>query len=743
MKFWHELRRRRVFRFAGLYIVGAWLVFQIADVFFPAWGIPDSALRYLLYAALACFPVALVFSWFYDITAHGIVRTRPVDEGDTVDLVLKRTDYLVLAGLLVAAGTILFGSLDRVVQSAGQAPVAEAAKEKPPNSIAVLPFDNLDTNPDTGYFSDGVSEEILHRLASIRTLKVIGRASSFAFGDADMSLDRISDILGVRYLLNGSIRRDGDQVRLTARLLDASGYQVWSESFDGELTGIFKFQSEIAEQVASEITRELVVLKSPETAQVTASSEAYRQYLIGREYFHKRPTDWRNLAAEAYRRSIEEDPDFAPPYAGLALMIKMGADFEDPENAWPYVNSLIDRAFELDPQSAEAWMARGLPHTGEPGFDPEQNIEYLEKALELDPNLATAYAWLDIALNWAGREDETGGILQQGLEIDPLNPILLLNYADGFIVRGDFVGWKEHILTLLDLPETPTMAYQVLSQGHFAFGKLNEAAEWRKQSIRLHGKSSDNELVPLVLIYEQLGMQKAANYWAGQLRPSETPAANIEFLKLTLLAHRGSPDLAERARAWLAAFGKDPGKPESLPVDLTAPVLIAAGEFAEGISLLEGNAGLSEPLDPEIVGDDYDLVRLTYWLAFAYQQTGRTRDSAEMLARASRMVEIINQDAGFSDQPDGLILSALDYAATGKLAEAAAALRVAFEAGWRAYYFEVNSPLWRGAWASAEFAPMVTDLLSDIERQRKEVEAIEVEHDFRTEFESLMAENEL
>jgi len=422
MKLWHELRRRRVFRFAGLYIVGAWLVFQIADVFFPAWGVPDSAMRYLLNAALACFPVALVFSWFYDVSFGGIVRTRPAGEEETTELALKRSDYLVLAGLLVVAGTILFSSLDRVVQSAGQVPVEETAKEKPPHSIAVLPFDNLDTNPDTGYFSDGVSEEILHRLASIRKLKVIGRTSSFAFGDADMGLEQISDILGVRYLLSGSIRRDGDQVRLTARLLDASGYQVWSESFDGELTGIFKFQSEIAEKVASEITRELVVLKSPEPARTTASAEAYRQYLIGREYFHDRSDNWRNLAAEAYRRSIAEDPDFAPPYAGLATVIKMGADFEDPAGMWVHVNGLIEHALELDPLLAVAWMARGLPHGLEPDLDLDRNIAYLEKALELDPSLAIAYGWLEIALHWAGRGDEAEGMLERALDFDSPGP---------------------------------------------------------------------------------------------------------------------------------------------------------------------------------------------------------------------------------------------------------------------------------------------------------------------------------
>ncbi len=156
MKLWHDLRRRRVLRFAGIYIVGSWLVFQVADVFFPAWGIPDSALRYLVYAAVACFPVALVFSWFYDITSSGIVRTGQPDGQISADLTLNRKDYLVLAGLFIVAGAVLYNSLGRVVQSAGSKTeiqaVAEVKQEKPQNSLAVLPFENLDANEDTGFF---------------------------------------------------------------------------------------------------------------------------------------------------------------------------------------------------------------------------------------------------------------------------------------------------------------------------------------------------------------------------------------------------------------------------------------------------------------------------------------------------------------------------------------------------------------------------------------------------------------
>jgi TolB-like protein len=216
-----------VFRLAGVYIVGAWVAIEVSSVFFPAWGIPDTALRYLFIAAALLFPVALIFSWVFDITSQGIVRTEPAVPGEHVDLSLRRGDWILLSALGVIAIAVLYGSLQRVADEALLEPIAEVV-ERIENSIAVLPFTNLDPNPDTGYFSDGVSEEILHRLSATRALHVLGWASAKILGQSEVAPAEISERLGVEYLLHGSIRRDGDFVRVTARLMDRSGLQVWS-----------------------------------------------------------------------------------------------------------------------------------------------------------------------------------------------------------------------------------------------------------------------------------------------------------------------------------------------------------------------------------------------------------------------------------------------------------------------------------------------------------------------------------
>ena len=310
MNVWQELRRRRVFRLIGLYIVGAWLVMQVAATFFPAWGIPDAALRYLITAAFLGLPIAIVFSWFFDVTTQGIVRT---DGASSTDYGLKRTDYVILAALAAVSLAVVYGGYEKIRQST----TAEfTASEKASNSIAVLPFVNLDNDTSTGYFSDGVTEEILHQLAAFKSLRVLGRASSFAFKSSDLSIRRISDILRVRYLLQGSVRRDADQIRVTAQLVDESGFQIWSETFDRRLEGIFSIQKDIANSVAQQLVAEIAP-HEPGAGSTTSNIDAYQEYLIGREYLNGRKPRWQKGAIAAFQRAIDLDPNFAPPYAGL------------------------------------------------------------------------------------------------------------------------------------------------------------------------------------------------------------------------------------------------------------------------------------------------------------------------------------------------------------------------------------------------------------------------------------------
>jgi TolB-like protein len=238
--------------------VGAWLTLQVADILFPAWGLPETSIRYLVIAGAAGFPVALVFGWFYDFTPRGIIRTDLSQGEETADLSLKRMDYVILCALLAIGAAILYGSVGKIRETAEATVDQTVQAERLPNSIAVLPFTNLDANPDTRYFSDGITEEILHRLSTLKSLHVLASTSSFAFANSNEGPGGISEKLGVRFLLQGSVRRDNDFVRITARLVDESGFQLWSDTFDRKLESIFVIQSEIAGFVSEQIVDEIV-----------------------------------------------------------------------------------------------------------------------------------------------------------------------------------------------------------------------------------------------------------------------------------------------------------------------------------------------------------------------------------------------------------------------------------------------------------------------------------------------------
>jgi TolB-like protein len=524
MKIWQELRRRRVFRLTGLYVVGAWLVVQVADIVLPAWALPETAMRYLIIAATLCFPIALVFGWFFDITPNGIVRTPPSSEAKAVDVRLRRSDYVILIALLFVTGAIL------------------AHTERPPNSLAVLPFENLDPNPDTEYFSNGISEEILHKLSSVHALKVLGRTSSFAFGASDQGPKRISEILGVRYLLSGTVRREADNVRITARLLDEAGFQVWSASFDGALESIFDLQSSIASDVASQITNELV--QPAGSGSKTDNMEAYRYYLVGNEYFNKRPPNWHENAEEAFRAAIAADPDYAPAYVGLANSMSVGtgprrflADLEE-------FDASLETALRLDPGNAGAYATRGMSRIDSPVADLDAAVKDLERSVQLDPNNPMSLSWLATAYIAAGRFDEGMANQDRGLDLDPFNVPLVLNTSERFLLAGDIDGAIEHVGRLLLMPEPPGPTYVVLSGYHELKRDFPGAIKWIKESIRKSGPADPYGTGQLSFLYDLLGMRDEANYWFERYEEAQTNPLVLLFHQVERYVELGEKDKA-------------------------------------------------------------------------------------------------------------------------------------------------------------------------------------------------------
>ena len=699
MKLFHDLRRRRVFRLAGLYIVGSWIVIEVSSVFFPAWGIPDTALRYLFIAAGLLFPVALVFAWIFDITPDGIVRTKDVQPGEQVDLSLRPIDYALLSGLAAIVTLVVYGSLQRVADETTDT-AAVIAVERIENSVAVLPFTNLDPAPDTDYFSDGVSEEILHRLSATRALNVMGWTSAKALGQSEVSPAEISEHLGVEYLLHGSIRRDRDYVRVTARLMDSQGLQIWSQNFDRKLEAIFVIQSEIASAVSAQIVSEIVSSGGNSTLRATDNMDAYNEYLFGRALTHAREADWSVKSEAAFRRAIELDPEFAPAYAGLAysLVIMSDGSRERVEGAL----AAARQGLALDPDLALGHAMLGVVN-GTRGFTSLEEAEgQLRRALELDPALSDAYNWLLVNLLQQGRLAEAWSIGEQGIQVDPLLASLANNVANSRANRGDYDGAMRALEPFVRLGRLGGPIIGGLSGINREYGRYVESLEASAGPRNSYS-------------YTALGLFEEAERQAAQVHP---PYIRILHQR-RLQQFRGRHIEAHVAvEAFLSEYGYQFEKvgPDDQAWLLQTQVL--AGDYAGAIDrferLGEGNpAGWLEEVT------ELAIVDLINAIGFAYQQLGDEEG-------ADRVLRVETARLAYSKSwtsPIILAPLALNASLRGDADLAFERLNLAVDQGWAEYYRAINDPRWGDVLAEPRFTELLKQVKANIDAQRAIVES--------------------
>ena len=445
MSLWIELKRRNVFRVAAAYAVVAWLLVQVGDIAadnlgFPGWFMP------MLFVVLGLgFPVALVFAWAFEITPEGIKRERDVDREQSITRDTARR--LDLVTIIVVTLAVALLAVDRFWLAGAPQPVTSvaAAAQDPRepgtaqpaanNSIAVLPFVNMSPDPEQEYFSDGLSEEILNLLAQIRELRVSGRTSSFSFKGKDTPIPEIARTLGVAHILEGSVRKAGDRLRITAQLVKADdGFHLWSESYDRRLEDVFAIQTEIAGAIAEALKLSLVGQdQAAPTVQVAASMPAYERYLQARRLIQGRTRAGLEAARGLLAEALELDPDYAPAHAEAAkavlLLADTGSSYGDipAAEAAAAARAHLDRALALDPELAEAHAATGLLYQTLGDF--ERSDAALARALDLNPSLSDALNWRANNLGTAGRLGEALAARRQLAERDPLNLANLANLS--------------------------------------------------------------------------------------------------------------------------------------------------------------------------------------------------------------------------------------------------------------------------------------------------------------------------
>ena len=360
--FWAELRRRKVIRAALVYVLVAWVVVETSSVVLPGLLLPEWSVRLVLALAILGFPLVLVLAWALELTPEGLQRETP-----------KPTD----AGFNFADARIPMDDYGLPGQAAGP----EADRRK---AVAVLPLANLSGDPENEYFSDGITEEILNLLSKQPELRVVSRTSSFVFKKTQLDVPSIAKKLGVDIVLEGSVRRAGNRVRITAQLIDAaSDSHLWAETYDREMEDIFAVQTNIANCIVDAMN--LQTKAEVECDCTTADVDAYEYYLRGRYYFYQMTQLTQEFAGEMFRKAIEIDPTFARAYAGLADSESMIAQWIErtPEHM-EAADRASRKALELAPELPESHASRGFALSINGEY--EEAAENFEKALQLDPD---------------------------------------------------------------------------------------------------------------------------------------------------------------------------------------------------------------------------------------------------------------------------------------------------------------------------------------------------------------------
>jgi adenylate cyclase len=471
MSFVQELKRRNVFRVGIAYAIAAWVLLQIIDVVVPIIDAPEWVSKAMLLLIAVGFPLAILFAWAFELTPEGLKFERDVDRTQSVTSTTgRKLDFAIIAVLVVAV--VLFAA-DKFIWSA--APDEEAVDAK--RSIAVIPFINMSDDPDQAFFSDGISEEILNALVRADGISVASRTSSFGYRNHEQSIPVIADALGVLYVLEGSVRKAGDQLRITAQLIDAEqDRHLWSQTYDRGLTDVFAVQSDIANSITKAIRNELGIESAAEI-QIKALTEnmtAYDLYLRGNQTFARRETLKDVLdSAALLEQAVEIDPDFAVAWESLAALYSSipywGAVDRSVEEYLGMSSEAADRALALDPTLAYARGIRGNNLSLFPPYDLIDGNAEFSAALEADPKNTTLLNWYGMALQNQGYFEEGLALQQQCLVIDPGYTNCAYYVEMGLVLLGrneEAIAFSDDKLELFGGAQTPARASVLLELGN-------------------------------------------------------------------------------------------------------------------------------------------------------------------------------------------------------------------------------------------------------------------------------------
>ena len=446
MSFLRELKRRNVIRIGIAYVLVAWLVIQVADVILNNISAPDWVFFVILLLLAIGLVFAVFFSWAFEMTPEGLKREHEVDrEASITQVTGRKLNVLIISLLVLALAYFVFDKfvlaerreaalVQATTEAVGQQVASEQVETAADQSIAVLPFVNLSSDPEQEYFSDGISEELLNLLAQIPDLHVTSRSSAFAFKDKEISIPDVASQLGVAHVLEGSVRKSGTRVRITAQLIEAeSDRHLWSDTYDRELEDIFAIQDEISAAIVDALVDAMALEAGsnlPINHSAGVNSEAYTTFLLARHQRNLRTTEGYLASKELFQKAVDQDPGFALAYAELAQTWLLEAyGFGDGsitvDKALAEAEPLIERALDLDSELADAWAVKGFWMRAD--NNESASIPLFEKAIELNPSHSLAVNWLSLALRQTLRFRDELEVLRMGHRLDPLSVAIAAN----------------------------------------------------------------------------------------------------------------------------------------------------------------------------------------------------------------------------------------------------------------------------------------------------------------------------
>ena len=652
-KFFAELKRRNVYKVAAAYAVVSWLLVQAASIVFPTFEAPTWTMKVLIAILAIGFPVAVLLAWAFEITPEGIVRAEDVPPNESIT---RRTGRKLLAATAVlaaiAAGLLVFqllrskpAHLDGVTPAPPNTDsLAGARPSIPAKSIAVLPFENLSSDKENAYFADGIQDEILTKLASIADLKVISRTSTAKYKSKPENLKVVSQELGAAKILEGSVQRAGDKLRVNVQLIDAQAdSHIWAKSYDGEAKDIFNVETQVSQQVADALSAKLSPAEANTVAAAPAKDPAAYDLFLKGQYEDRLATDQLrpelfDQAAAWYRQAIDRDPNFALAIAALAdnrlsrhWFIEKVSDTELAE-----LKKLVEHAIALGPELAEAHIALGdFYYFGYRQYDAA--LAECERALQLQPNNSTAMEFSGYIYRRQGQWEKCLARLKKALEINPRSARIAANIAETYLALHMWRDGEEIARHSLELDPHAVDGMAALL------------------TAIIGGRADANEAVNVM-----------ATFPPGDKLTSSNPAPLACMIGIRADTFLIARDFEAALKVWDARGASTADERRQLAAKaaiylLSGDVVAAHTNAQKAIPLLETR--LREVPD--------DLLSMTE-LSWAYLAAGRNGDAVKMAQQAAEALPP-EKDALFG--PDTQVELAEIKARAGSAAEAIAILR--------------------------------------------------------------------